>query len=240
MPTSMAVMSASAQVRQTVRWKSLGTALWVILTFLLHETGTTMRASDFKNNNGSNYWDAAYIASNNRNDRLNIWNGTSGDVMTITGDGEVGIGVGFRRRSAFTWATVAASCSEQIRSQRRQADVPTRPARFQSWDRGRGGSFTYWNRDSTGLYSFCVRLQHASPGIWSNSDGARHRGLKFLRVCQRILFQRRRTVLDSDGVSTQTRLASVQPRWVTVLTLNRTIRLRPATSRKRKRSSAWR
>ncbi|MDP5171764.1 MAG: hypothetical protein NWR72_16065, partial [Bacteroidia bacterium] len=62
---------------------------------LLHEDGNDYARINFDNNNGSNYWTiAAYIATNNRNDRLNFWNGTGGDVMTITGDGEVGIGVG--------------------------------------------------------------------------------------------------------------------------------------------------
>ena len=62
---------------------------------LLHENGNDYARLQFENNNGSNYWTiAAYIASNNQNDRLNFWNGTGGDVMTLTGDGQLGIGVG--------------------------------------------------------------------------------------------------------------------------------------------------
>lgn len=68
----------------------------------LHENGNDYARLNFENNNGSNYWSiAAYIASNHRNDRLNFWNGTGGDVMTITGDGEVGIGVGISPKTAF-------------------------------------------------------------------------------------------------------------------------------------------
>ena len=63
---------------------------------MLHENGNDYARINFDNNNGSNYWTiAAYIASNHRNDRLNFWNGTGGDVMTITGDGEVGTWCGY-------------------------------------------------------------------------------------------------------------------------------------------------
>lgn len=69
---------------------------------LLHENGNDYARIRMQNNNGDNYWSiASYIASNNKNDRLNFWNGTSGDVMTITGDGEVGIGVGISPKVGF-------------------------------------------------------------------------------------------------------------------------------------------
>ena len=68
----------------------------------LHENGNDYARVNFKNNNGSNYWTiAAYIASNSRNDRLNFWNGTSGDLLSLTGDGRLGLNVGISPKTTF-------------------------------------------------------------------------------------------------------------------------------------------
>jgi trimeric autotransporter adhesin len=48
---------------------------------------------EFKNSTGNNYWHiAGYNNLTNANERLNFYNNTTGDVMSITGDGKVGIG----------------------------------------------------------------------------------------------------------------------------------------------------
>ncbi len=47
----------------------------------------------FQNASGSNFWQiAAYNTAVNANELLNFYNSTSGNVMSITGDGKVGIG----------------------------------------------------------------------------------------------------------------------------------------------------
>jgi hypothetical protein len=47
----------------------------------------------FKNTNSSSYWHIAGLNNTtNSTERLNFYNSTSGDVMSITGDGKVGIG----------------------------------------------------------------------------------------------------------------------------------------------------
>jgi trimeric autotransporter adhesin len=49
---------------------------------------------EFKNSTGNNYWHiAGYNNPTNSNERLNFHNNTMGNVMSITGDGKVGIGL---------------------------------------------------------------------------------------------------------------------------------------------------
>jgi hypothetical protein len=48
---------------------------------------------NFQNTSGSTYWAIAGLTNaTNANERLNFYNSTSGDIMTLTGNGNVGIG----------------------------------------------------------------------------------------------------------------------------------------------------
>ncbi len=140
---------------------------------LLHENGNDYARINFDNNNGSNYWTiAAYIASNHKNDRLNFWNGVGGDVMTITGDGEVGIGVGISpkvplhvgngKRVLFGVDTLGNGDKLMF--------LPDLHA-FRVGTVATGAASTYWNRDSIGLYSFASGLNTRAQGFGATAMG---------------------------------------------------------------------
>jgi hypothetical protein len=139
----------------------------------LHENGNDYARINFDNNNGSNYWTiAAYIASNHRNDRLNFWNGVGGDVMTITGDGQLGIGVGISpktelhvgngRRVLFGIDTLGNGDKLMF--------LPDLHA-FRVGTVATGAASTYWNRDSIGLYSFASGLNTRAQGFGATAMG---------------------------------------------------------------------
>jgi len=140
---------------------------------LLHENGNDYARMNFKNNNGSNYWSiAGYIASNHKNDRLNFWNGVGGDVMTITGDGEVGIGVGIspkvnfhvgnQKRVLFGLDTIGAGDKLMW--------LPDLHA-FRVGTVATGTASVYWDRDSIGLYSFASGLNTRAQGFGATAMG---------------------------------------------------------------------
>ncbi|MDW3645705.1 MAG: tail fiber domain-containing protein [Bacteroidia bacterium] len=140
---------------------------------LLHENGNDYARMRFQNNNGSNYWSiAAYIASNNRNDRLNFWNGTSGDVMTITGDGEVGIGVGISPKVAFHVGNQRRILfgTDTLGNGDKLMFLPDLHA-FRVGTVATGAASTYWNRDSIGLYSFASGLNTRAQGFGATAMG---------------------------------------------------------------------
>ncbi|MDW8274157.1 MAG: hypothetical protein RMJ53_08010, partial [Chitinophagales bacterium] len=63
----------------------------------LYETSTGFARLEFQNSSGNNFWHVAALSSLVlQNERFNIYNGTRGDILSITGDGRVGIG---------TWST---------------------------------------------------------------------------------------------------------------------------------------
>ncbi len=138
------------------------------------EIGNDYSRINFKNDNGSNYWTiAAYIANGNyKGDRLNFWNGEGGDVMTITGDGEVGIGVGISpkvpfhvghgRRVLFGIDTLGNGDKLMF--------LPDLHA-FRVGSLGTGATSTYWNRDSIGLYSFASGLNTRAQGFGATAMG---------------------------------------------------------------------
>lgn len=61
---------------------------------LLYEAGTTDYSRlSFQNASGNTYWSIAGLNSiTNANERLNFFNSTGGDIMSLTGNGRVGIG----------------------------------------------------------------------------------------------------------------------------------------------------
>ena len=140
---------------------------------LLHENGNDYARLNFDNNNGSNYWTiAAYIASNNQNDRLNFWNGTSGDVMTITGDGEVGIGVGISPKVGFHVGNQRRVLfgTDTLGNGDKLMFLPDLHA-FRVGTVASGAASTYWNRDSIGLYSFASGLNTRAQGFGATAMG---------------------------------------------------------------------
>ena len=140
---------------------------------LLQESGNDYARINFKNSNGSNYWTiAAYVASNNQNDRLNFWNGTSGDVMTITGDGEVGIGVGISPKVPFHIGNGRRVLfgTDTLGNGDKLMFLPDLHA-FRVGTLSTGASSTYWNRDSIGLYSFASGLNTRAQGFGATALG---------------------------------------------------------------------
>jgi hypothetical protein len=127
----------------------------------------------FENNNGSNYWTiAAYIASNNRNDRLNFWNGTSGDILTLTGDGEMGLNVGVSPKVDFHVGTGGQVLFGQdtLGAGTKLMWLPNRNA-FRVGTVATGAASTYWNSDSIGLYSFASGLNTRAQGFGATAMG---------------------------------------------------------------------
>ena len=140
---------------------------------LLQEDGNDYARINLKNNNGDNYWTiAAYIGSNNKNDRLNFWNGTGGDLLTLTGDGELGLGVGVSPKTAFhigdgnrvLWGTDTIGSGDKLMW------LPDLHA-FRVGTVATGAASTYWNRDSIGLYSFASGLNTRAQGFGATAMG---------------------------------------------------------------------
>ncbi|MEL7532232.1 MAG: tail fiber domain-containing protein [Bacteroidota bacterium] len=139
----------------------------------LHENGNDYARLNFENNNGSNYWSiAAYIASNHRNDRLNFWNGVGGDVMTITGDGEVGIGVGISPKTNLHVGNNQRVLFglDTLGNGDKLMWLPDLHA-FRVGTVASGAASTYWNRDSIGLYSFASGLNTRAQGYGATAMG---------------------------------------------------------------------
>ncbi|NNE25878.1 MAG: hypothetical protein HKN09_03460 [Saprospiraceae bacterium] len=140
---------------------------------LLHENGNDYARINFKNNNGTNYWTiAAYIATNVKNDRLNFWNGTNGDLMTITGDGEVGIGVGISPKVGFHVGNGKRVLfgTDTLGNGDKLMFLPDLHA-FRVGTVATGAASTYWNRDSIGLYSFASGLNTRAQGFGGTAMG---------------------------------------------------------------------
>ena len=139
----------------------------------LNETGNTYSRLKFRTNNSPNFWNIeGYLAANNRNDRLNFLNGTGGTIMTLTGDGQVGIGVGVSPKVAFhigagqrvLWGTDTLGGGDKLMF------LPDLHA-FRVGTVGAGASSTYWNRDSIGLYSFASGYNTRAQGIGATAMG---------------------------------------------------------------------
>ncbi|MEO0469868.1 MAG: tail fiber domain-containing protein [Bacteroidota bacterium] len=139
----------------------------------LHENGNDYARIRMQNNNGTNYWSiAAYVASNVRNDRLNFWNGTTGDILTLTGDGEMGLNVGISPKTSFhvgnghrvLFGTDTLGPGDKLMW------LPDLHA-FRVGAVSTGAASTYWNRDSIGLYSFATGLNTRAQGYASTALG---------------------------------------------------------------------
>ena len=139
----------------------------------MKENGNDYARINFENNNGSNYWTiAAYIASNVKNDRLNFWNGVSGDVMSLTGDGQLGLGVGISPKVDFHVGSGMRVLFGQdtLGSGDKLMFLPDLHA-FRVGTVATGAASTYWNRDSIGLYSFASGLNTRAQGFGATATG---------------------------------------------------------------------
>lgn len=140
---------------------------------LLHENGNDYARLNFDNNNGSNYWTiAAYIASNVKNDRLNFWNGSTGDLMTLTGDGQLGLNVGISPKTSFHIGDGHRVLfgTDTLGSGDKLMFLPDLHA-FRVGSVATGAASTYWNRDSIGLYSFASGLNTRAQGFGATAMG---------------------------------------------------------------------
>jgi len=139
----------------------------------VHENGNDYARIKFENNNGSNYWTiAAYTASNNRNDRLNFWNGTSGDLLTLTGDGEMGLNVGISPKVDFHVGAGGQVLFGQdtLGAGTKLMWLPNLYA-FRVGHLATGAGSTYWNKDSIGLYSFASGYNTRAQGLAATAMG---------------------------------------------------------------------
>lgn len=140
---------------------------------LIHENGNDYARIRFQNNNGSNYWSiASYIASNNRNDRLNFWNGTSGDIMSLTGDGRLGLNVGISPKTTFHVGNGHRVLFgiDTLGNGDKLMFLPDLHA-FRVGTVATGAASTYWNRDSIGLYSFASGYNTRAQGFGATAMG---------------------------------------------------------------------
>ncbi|GLR15757.1 hypothetical protein GCM10007940_03720 [Portibacter lacus] len=139
----------------------------------IHENGNDYARIKFDNDNGDNYWTvAAYIATNNRNDRLNFWNGTSGDLLTLTGDGRLGLNVGISPKTQFHVGNNNRVLFgiDTLGNGDKLMFLPDLHA-FRVGSIAAGAASTYWNRDSIGLYSFASGLNTRAQGYGATAMG---------------------------------------------------------------------
>lgn len=61
---------------------------------LLYESGDDFARLNLKNSNSSSYWTiAGFTSTTNASERLHFYNSTTGNILSITGNGNVGIGI---------------------------------------------------------------------------------------------------------------------------------------------------
>ena len=143
---------------------------------LLKEFGNDYARLNFRNSNSGssgNYWTiAGYIANSNKNDRLNFWNGTSGDLLTLTGDGELGLGVGISPKVTFHIGNGRRVLfgTDTLGNGDKLMWLPDLHA-FRVGTLAAGAASTYWNRDSIGLYSFASGLNTRAQGYGATAMG---------------------------------------------------------------------
>ena len=141
---------------------------------LLHENGNDYARINLENNNPGNYWTiAGYIAgSGPQNDRLNFWNGVNGDLLTLTGDGELGLGVGISPKTTFHVANGKRVLfgTDTLGNGDKLMWLPDLHA-FRVGTVATGAASTYWNRDSIGLYSFASGLNTRAQGFGATATG---------------------------------------------------------------------
>jgi len=140
---------------------------------LISEAANDYARINYSNTNGSNYWaTAGYIGNSIEDDRFNIWNGTTGDLFSLTGDGRLGLNVSiFPKTSLHVGAghTVLFG-ADTMGAGDKLLWMPDLHA-FRVGTLTSGGPATYWDRDSLGLYSFASGLNTRARGFASTALG---------------------------------------------------------------------
>ena len=139
----------------------------------LYEDENDYARINFSNIQGSNYWSiAAYVASLTKNDRFNIWNGATGDILTITGDGRMGLNVGISPKTTFHIGNGHRVLfgTDTLGNGDKLMFLPDLHA-FRVGTVATGAASTYWNRDSIGLYSFASGLNTRAQGFGATAMG---------------------------------------------------------------------
>ena len=140
---------------------------------LLRELDNDYSRIDFKSTNGNNNWSlAAYLASNHKNDRFNIWNGAIGDILSLTGDGRMGLNVGISPKTTFHIGNGRRVLfgTDTLGNGDKLMWLPDLHA-FRVGTVASGSASTYWNRDSIGLYSFASGLNTRAQGYGATAMG---------------------------------------------------------------------
>ena len=103
---------------------------------------------------------------------MNFWNGNGGDLMTITGDGQVGIGVGISPKTGFHVGNDQSVLfgADTLGSGDKLMFLPRLHA-FRVGTVATGAASTYWNADSIGLYSFASGLNTRAQGFGATAMG---------------------------------------------------------------------
>ena len=139
---------------------------------LLYENDNDYARIKFENNN-SNYWSInAYNASDPRNDRVNFWNGINGDLLTLAGDGRLGLNVGISPKVSFHVGSGHRVLfgNDTLGSGDKLMFLPDLHA-FRVGTVATGAASTYWNRDSIGVYSFASGLNTRAQGYGATAMG---------------------------------------------------------------------
>lgn len=140
---------------------------------LLHEVGNDFARLKFDNTNGSNDWTIkGYISSNTRNDILTFNNGDAGDLLTLKGNGRLGLGVGTSPKTDFHVAEDLRILfgKDTLGSGDKLMFLPDLHA-FRVGNLAVGAASTYWNRDSIGLYSFASGRNTRAQGFGATAMG---------------------------------------------------------------------
>lgn len=139
----------------------------------LHENDNDYARIRFQNINGSNFWAIqGYTANNVRNDRINFYNDESGEILTLAGDGRLGLNVGISPKTEFhvgnggrvLFGTDTLSFGDKLMF------LPDLHA-FRVGTVSTGAASTYWNRDSIGLYSFASGHNTRAQGFGATAMG---------------------------------------------------------------------
>ena len=127
----------------------------------------------FQNTNVGNYWTiGAYIGVNAKGDRFKFSNQTNGDLMSLTGDGQLGLGVGISPKTKFHVGNEMSVLfgTDTLGPGDKLMFLPDLHA-FRVGTVATGAASTYWNRDSIGLYSFASGLNTRAQGYGATAMG---------------------------------------------------------------------
>ena len=145
---------------------------WEIPHLLLHENGNDWARLRFDNTNTSRYWELrGYNSSYVGNDVFVIQNDEAGTLLSIEGNGAVGIGVGIDAHARFHIKENERVLfgADTIGSGDKLMWLPDLHAFRVGTVDGSGSEF--WNRDSIGLYSFASGYNTKATAFFATAMG---------------------------------------------------------------------